>query len=73
MEDMAPERLRPGCFTDKGDAGPCPHCGYAEEAARAPLLLPHRTLLNDQFLICEGAGDEPVEVGAAFLAEPFEG
>jgi hypothetical protein len=39
MEDMAPERLRPGCFTDKGDAGPCPHCGYAEEAARAPLLL----------------------------------
>jgi hypothetical protein len=63
---MAPARLCPGCFTDKGDAEPCPHCGYAEAAARAPLLLAHRTLLNEQFLIGRVLG-KPGGFGITYL------
>ncbi|WP_246156349.1 hypothetical protein [Thiohalocapsa marina] len=41
----------PGCFAHKGGENQCPHCGYDEHAPRGPLVLPHRTMLNGQFLI----------------------
>ena len=45
--------LCPGCFADKGDSVPsiCPRCGYDESAPRSALILPHRTVLNNQYLI----------------------
>jgi len=44
--------LCPSCFADKGNASACPHCGYDESLKRSPLVLPHRTLLNNgQYLI----------------------
>jgi len=43
--------LCPGCFADKGRASVCPHCGYDESAPRGLLVLPHRTVLNNQYLI----------------------
>jgi hypothetical protein len=49
MTDPSPDALCPGCFAEKGGANPCPHCGYDEQAPRGPLLLPHRTLLHEQF------------------------
>jgi len=66
MTDLAPERLCPGCFADKGSADPCPHCGYAEGAARGPLPLPHRTLLNGQLLVGRVLG-RPGGFGIAYL------
>ncbi|KAA6187931.1 DUF1566 domain-containing protein [Thiohalocapsa marina] len=58
--------LCPGCFTDKGSANPCPHCGYDEHAPRGPLVLPHRTLLNGQFLIGRVLG-KPGGFGITYL------
>ena len=43
--------LCPGCFADKGKGAVCPHCGYDESAPRGLLVLPHRTILNKQYLI----------------------
>ena len=58
--------LCPGCFADKGRANPCPHCGYDEQAARAPLLLPHRTLLDGKFLVGRVLG-KPGGFGITYL------
>ncbi len=43
--------LCPGCFADKGDSAVCPSCGYDESVPRGVLVLPHRTVLNKQYLI----------------------
>ena len=45
--------LCPGCFADKEDSAlsVCPRCGYDENAPRSALILPHRTVLNNQYLI----------------------
>ncbi len=43
--------LCPGCFADKGESAVCPHCNYDESAPRGVLVLPHRTVLNNQYLI----------------------
>ena len=45
------DTLCPGCFTDKGHTNPCPQCGYDEQVGRGPLPLPHRTLLQGQFVV----------------------
>jgi hypothetical protein len=50
MEPVS-DPLCPGCFGHKGQANPCPRCGYGDQAVRPPLLLPHRTVLQGQFLI----------------------
>ena len=46
-----PDTLCPGCFADKGQTNPCSHCGYDEQAGRGPLPLPHRTLLQGQYVV----------------------
>jgi serine/threonine protein kinase len=66
MTDPVAEHLCPGCFADKGDANPCPHCGYDEHAPRGPLPLPHRHLLNGQFLIGRVLG-KPGGFGLTYL------
>ena len=45
------ETLCPGCFAEKGPVAVCPYCGYDESERRTPLLLPHRTVLNGQFIV----------------------
>ncbi|WP_051088919.1 bifunctional serine/threonine-protein kinase/formylglycine-generating enzyme family protein [Lamprocystis purpurea] len=67
MTEPNADHLCPGCFAEKGGANPCPHCGYDEQAERAPLLLPHRTLLNGQFLIGRVLG-KPGGFGITYLA-----
>ncbi|KAA6187936.1 serine/threonine protein kinase [Thiohalocapsa marina] len=66
MADPNFNHLCPGCFVDKGAKHPCPHCGYDEFAARGPLVLPHRTLLNGQFLIGRVLG-KPGGFGITYL------
>ena len=58
--------LCPGCFATKGQANPCPHCGYDDQAERSPLLLPHRTLLNGQFVVGRVLG-KPGGFGITYL------
>ncbi|WP_295427133.1 bifunctional serine/threonine-protein kinase/formylglycine-generating enzyme family protein [uncultured Thiodictyon sp.] len=58
--------LCPGCLAAKGRANPCPDCGYDEAAERGPLLLPHRTLLNGQFLVGRVLG-KPGGFGITYL------
>lgn len=60
------DRLCPGCFADKGEAAVCPYCGYDESERRTPLALPHRTLLNGQFLAGRVLG-KPGGFGIAYL------
>ena len=59
--------LCPGCFTDKGTAKICKHCGYNESLRRSSLLLPHRTLLNDKYLVGRILG-KPGGFGITYLA-----
>mgnify|MGYP001765756183 CR=1 FL=1 len=49
--DHTLDTLCPGCFSNKGQTNPCPHCGYDEQAGRGPLPLPHRSLLQGQFVV----------------------
>jgi serine/threonine protein kinase len=56
----------PGCFAAKGEANPCPHCGYDEQAPRSPLLLPHRALLHGQYLVGRILG-KPGGFGITYL------
>ncbi|POZ52300.1 serine/threonine protein kinase [Methylovulum psychrotolerans] len=59
--------LCPGCFQDKGGATVCPHCGYDEALRRGPLVLPHRTLLQGQYLLGAVLG-KPGGFGITYLA-----
>ena len=60
--------LCPGCFIEKGETAVCPHCGYDEQQTRSPLVLPHRTVLNnDQYLIGRVLG-KPGGFGITYLA-----
>jgi len=61
------EALCPGCFREKGGAAVCPYCGYDESVRRSPLALPHRTLLQGQFLIGRVLG-KPGGFGITYLA-----
>ncbi|KAA6182485.1 SUMF1/EgtB/PvdO family nonheme iron enzyme [Thiohalocapsa marina] len=67
MTDPNLNHLCPGCFVDKGSQNPCPHCGYDEATPRGPLVLPHRSLLNGQFLIGRVLG-KPGGFGITYLA-----
>lgn len=60
------DRLCPGCFATKGEAVVCPYCGYDESERRTPLALPHRTVLNGQFLVGRMLG-KPGGFGIAYL------
>jgi len=60
--------LCPGCFAEKASTSTCPHCGYDESKRRGPLVLPHRTLLNNgQYLIGKVLG-KPGGFGITYLA-----
>jgi serine/threonine protein kinase len=58
--------LCPGCFKDKGQESRCPGCGYDESAWRSPLVLPHRTILQNQYLIGRVLG-KPGGFGITYL------
>ena len=66
MTALQPDNLCPGCFADKGQINPCQHCGYDEKAGRGPLALPHRTLLQGQFLVGRVLG-KPGGFGITYL------
>ena len=57
----------PGCFAEKGQANPCPHCGYDAEAERGMLLLPHGTRLDGHFVVGRVLG-KPGGFGITYLA-----
>lgn len=59
--------LCPGCFAQKGPANPCPSCGYDEFQSRSTLLLPHRTVLHDKYVIGRVLGS-PGGFGITYLA-----
>ena len=67
MTEISTDTLCPGCFAPKGQANPCPNCGYDERAERSSLLLPHRTLLNGQFVVGRVLG-KPGGFGITYLA-----
>ena len=58
--------LCPGCFEEKEDVAVCPRCGYNERQERGTLVLPHRTLLNNQFLVGRVLG-KPGGFGITYL------
>ncbi|MGB4335914.1 MAG: serine/threonine-protein kinase [Chromatiaceae bacterium] len=66
MTVRTPDTLCPGCFADKGQANPCPHCGYDEQAERGPLILPHRTRLHEEFMVGRVLG-KPGGFGITYL------
>jgi len=61
------ESLCPGCFREKPLKPVCVHCDYDELARRGPLLLPHRILLREQYLIGRVLG-KPGGFGMTYLA-----
>jgi len=60
------DSLCPGCFDDKGQANPCPHCGFDEQRPLAPLALPLRTRLGEQFIVGRVLG-KPGGFGITYL------
>jgi serine/threonine protein kinase len=56
-----------GCMRNKGVATVCPHCGFAKETNRSPLLLPYLTVLNQKFFIGRVLGN-PGGFGITYLA-----
>lgn len=64
--DQSTESLCPGCFADKGQTNPCPHCCYDEEAKRDPLILLHRTKLHGRYLVGRVLG-KPGGFGITYL------
>lgn len=60
------ETLCPGCFAEKGAVAVCPYCGYDESERRTPLVLPHRTVLNGQFIVGKVLG-KPGGFGITYL------
>lgn len=64
---MSYQHLCPGCFSEKGTVSVCSVCGYDESQERSPILLPHRTLLNEQYLIGKVLG-KPGGFGITYLA-----
>ncbi len=60
------DRLCPGCFAEKGTVAVCPYCGYDEYERRTPLLLPHRSVLNGQFVVGKVLG-KPGGFGITYL------
>ena len=60
------ELLCPGCFAEKGNVAVCPYCGYDESERRTPLVMPHRSLLNGQFIVGKVLG-KPGGFGITYL------
>lgn len=60
------DSLCPGCFDDKGQTNPCPHCGFDEQRPLGPLALPLRTRLGEQFIVGRVLG-KPGGFGITYL------
>ncbi len=58
--------LCPGCFLEKGEVSQCPYCGYDESERRTPLVLPHRVILNNQYVVGKVLG-KPGGFGITYL------
>ena len=55
---MNPDHFCMGCMTEREGEGPCPHCGFDEQASPpAPHQLPLRTILNGKYLIGRVLGE----------------
>ena len=63
---MTYENMCMGCMKEKGVTSVCPHCGYDETERRSPLVLKHRTLLAEQFVIGRVLG-KPGGFGITYL------
>ncbi|MGD9731133.1 MAG: SUMF1/EgtB/PvdO family nonheme iron enzyme [Desulfamplus sp.] len=64
---MNPKNMCMGCMTKKIAPGPiCPLCGYDESERRSPLVLKHRTLLADQYVVGKVLG-KPGGFGITYL------
>ncbi|MBF0376733.1 MAG: SUMF1/EgtB/PvdO family nonheme iron enzyme [Desulfamplus sp.] len=64
---MNPENMCMGCMADKKTSSPvCPICGYDESERRSPLILKHRTLLADQYVVGKVLG-KPGGFGITYL------
>ncbi|MBF0229863.1 MAG: protein kinase [Desulfamplus sp.] len=64
---MNSENMCMGCMTDKRTSNPvCPLCGYDESERRSPLILKHRTLLADQYVVGKVLG-KPGGFGITYL------
>jgi serine/threonine protein kinase len=62
-----PQTICPACFSNKGTETVCGTCSYDENERRSPLVLPHRTVLNGQFLVGKVLG-KPGGFGITYLA-----
>ncbi len=65
MTDSA--RLCVGCFQTEPAGSVCPACAYNESEARIPLFLPHRAVLEEQYLVGRALG-RPGGFGITYLA-----
>ncbi|MBF0229865.1 MAG: SUMF1/EgtB/PvdO family nonheme iron enzyme [Desulfamplus sp.] len=64
---MNPKNMCMGCMADKKSTTPvCPLCGYDESERRSPLVLKHRTLLADQYVVGKVLG-KPGGFGITYL------
>lgn len=62
-----PLTVCPGCFGNKLQAPVCNLCGYDESERRSPLVLPHRTVLQNQYVVGRVLG-KPGGFGITYLA-----
>lgn len=62
-----PQTVCPGCFGNKGQVSICGLCSYDETERRSPLVLPHRTVLQNQYVIGKVLG-KPGGFGITYLA-----
>lgn len=62
-----PQTICPGCFGTKAPAPVCNLCSYDESQRRSPLVLPHRTVLQEQYVVGRVLG-KPGGFGITYLA-----
>jgi formylglycine-generating enzyme required for sulfatase activity len=58
--------LCPGCFKPKENIRLCPHCGFDDGATQSSLVLPLRTVLNNQYVVGRVLGS-PGGFGITYL------
>ncbi|MBF0376722.1 MAG: serine/threonine protein kinase [Desulfamplus sp.] len=64
---MNPKNMCMGCMKEKQSRDPvCSLCGYDESERRSPLVLKHRTLLADQYVVGKVLG-KPGGFGITYL------
>ena len=70
-KQINPDRLCMGCMEEKTGPGPCPRCGFDEEALpRDSYALPCRTILAGRYLVGRVMREE--QFGITYLAMDLE-